>query len=79
MQIALTFSSGIRIGNHLKVQFWATLGEEPEVELALVYRFCTWLVRRTGRKAGVIGSWRVFSLSLGLFVSIHAPALGGLR
>ena len=35
MQIALTFSSGVRIDNHLKVQFWATLGEEPEVELAL--------------------------------------------
>jgi hypothetical protein len=35
MQIALTFSSGVRTDNHVRVQFWATVGEEPEVELAL--------------------------------------------
>jgi hypothetical protein len=35
MRIALTFLSGVRTDNHLKVQFWATLGEEPEVELTL--------------------------------------------
>jgi hypothetical protein len=28
--------STVRTGNHLKVRFWATVGEEPEVEVALV-------------------------------------------
>jgi hypothetical protein len=35
-QRALTSSSGVRNGNTPKVRFWATVGEEPEVELALV-------------------------------------------
>jgi hypothetical protein len=36
MQTALTFSSGVRTDNHLKVRFSATVGQEPEVEVALV-------------------------------------------
>jgi hypothetical protein len=29
-------SSTVRTGNHLKVRFTATVGQEPELELALV-------------------------------------------
>ncbi len=35
-QRALTSSSGVRNGNTPKVRFSATVGKEPEVELALV-------------------------------------------
>jgi hypothetical protein len=28
--------SGVRTDNHLKVRFWATVGEEPEPEVARV-------------------------------------------
>ncbi len=35
-QRAPTSSSTVRTGNTLRVRFWATVGEEPEVEVALV-------------------------------------------
>jgi hypothetical protein len=36
MQTAGTFSSTVQTDNHLKIRFSATVGEEPEVEVALV-------------------------------------------
>jgi hypothetical protein len=35
-QRAPTSSSSVRTDNPPKVRFWATVGEEPEVELALL-------------------------------------------
>ncbi len=36
LAVIMVVPSGIRTGNHPKVRFSATVGEEPEVELALV-------------------------------------------